>query len=120
MRLRNLIPLILLSACYAQTTATSTQYVQVCTGIASAKITCTYLTLAQFAALLPPGPTGPPGQPGAIGPQGVPGPMIPGLSATGKSLVWGDGTTGWSWVINSGGTMYNCAPAPGVFQCSAQ
>ena len=72
------------------------------------------------------GPAGADGATGATGPQGPagiqgpPGPAIPGLSATGKTLTWGDGTPGWSWIINSGGTMYNCTPTQGAFQCAAQ
>ena len=74
----------------------------------------------------PQGPSGPAGQNGTagaagpMGPQGPAGPQIPGLSATGKILTWGDGTSGWQWVINSGGTMYTCNPQPGVFTCVAQ
>lgn len=157
MRLRNLIPLLLLAACTAQTTAVQTKYVQVCTLAAPPPAGCSWVPVTSLQG--PPGPAGQPGSTGATGPQGpagipgpigpsgpaglpgaqgpqglagangatgaqgpqgIPGPQIPGLSATGKSLVWGDGTTGWSWVINSGGTMYNCTPAPGAFPCVAQ
>jgi len=66
------------------------------------------------------GSQGPAGPQGPQGPQGPAGPQIPGLTANGKTLTWGDGTPGWSWVINTGGTMYNCVPAPGSFPCTAQ
>lgn len=66
------------------------------------------------------GATGPAGPIGATGATGPAGPQIPGLSALGKVLTWGDGTSGWQWVINSGGTMYTCTPAQGAFTCSAQ
>jgi hypothetical protein len=69
MRLRTLLAILVISLgmdCVAQTTA-ATQYVPVCTGIGTPKVTCTYITLAQFAALLPPGPPGPAGAPGSPG-----------------------------------------------------
>ena len=62
----------------------------------------------------------PQGNVGLTGATGPAGPMIPGLSVSGKSLIWGDGTTGWAWVINSGGTMYICTPQPGAFPCAVQ
>ena len=67
------------------------------------------------------GNDGAPGATGPQGPQGPPGQLPTGLPLfTAKTLTWGDGTTGWSWVINSGGTMYVCTPQPGGFTCVAQ
>lgn len=64
------------------------------------------------------GVAGPVGPPGPTGPQGTPGPagpMIPGLtlSSDGKTLTW-DGT----FIIDNGGTMYNCSPGNGVLECN--
>ncbi len=69
------------------------------------------------------GQNGADGATGATGPQGQQGPpgQLPnGLTAVGKVLTWGDGTAGWQWIINSGGTMYICTPQPGAFSCAAQ
>lgn len=83
----------------------------------------------------PQGPAGADGQPGADGapgPQGVAGPIGPtgpqgpkgdpgqlpnGLtvSADGKTLTWNG-----AFVIQNGGTMYNCTPQQGAMTCTAQ
>jgi hypothetical protein len=125
---------------------TSQQYVQVCT-FASTTPKCSYMPLSTIQIPGPPGATGPAGPAGvpgpsgsvgATGPQGVagvagapgpagpqgqqgpPGQLPPGLAFSGKTMTWGDGTTGWQFIINSGGTMYLCTPQPGAFTCVAQ
>lgn len=142
MRLHYIIATLALAApLWAQ--SAQTQYVQACIfGPGPAK--CSWVPVSTFQVPGPPGPAGTPGpsgNPGAVGPQGpqgpqgvagvtgatgptgpqgIPGTLPTGLTATGKSLTWGDGTPGWQWIINSGGTMYNCTPQPGAFTCTAK
>lgn len=56
-------------------------------------------------------------------PQGQPGKdgQIPsGLTFTGKTMTWGDGTSGWIFSLNNSGTKYSCTPVPGAMTCAVQ
>lgn len=144
-----LLPPFVFSQSVSSSCTTVSPCIQVCTGGGSA-MKCSFVPLSTIQIPGPPGATGPQGPagvpgpagpagsvgatgpqgpvgangndgaPGPAGPQGPPGQLPTGLTIHGKTLTWGDGTTGWSWVINSGGTMYVCTPQPGGFTCVAQ